>query len=96
MDENAYALGMQVASLVTEMKHVREDLHEIKRAVTDAIPALDKRITTLEAAPHLEARVAQLEAAQLVWKTRLATVVTIGMTLGGGVVWAVEHFLIKP
>lgn len=93
MDENAYALGMQVATLVTEMKHVREDLGEIRRAVSDTLPALDKRVTKLESAPALEARVEELEKSQLMWKGRAAGAAAVAAPVGGVVAWLLERWL---
>lgn len=70
MEENAYSLGLQVATLIEQMKHVREGITDIKKALDKDLPALDERVR-------------RLEMAQLVWKTRVATGTTIGTALGG-------------
>jgi hypothetical protein len=82
MDANAYALNAQVATLLTEVRFMREDITELKTALRTELPSLTARVTSLETENKL-------------WRARFSVAATLATLLGGGVAWVCEHILFK-
>lgn len=68
--------------MLAEMKHVRDDVKELKDTLKEELPDLRKRVS-------------DLETDQKVWKARVSTATAIATVCGGGAVWLMEHVLLK-
>lgn len=79
--DNSYELSVQVATLLVEMRHVRDDVTEIKTALKAEVKELD-------------ARVRSLEVDREKFKARIGVVAVLAASAGSVVMFVVEKFLL--